>query len=121
MSMFLGSVSIEEEGTTFERKSSLYPCLPFIANQNHALPSQNLLNLNGKTQGLIHLLKPVQSPCLCMIWIPLSSSPALAPCSLAAYKLLSELSAFPQSQYVMARIYLNSIPIEEKEKMESTQ
>ena len=56
-----------------------------------------------------------------MIWIPLSSSPALAPCSLVAYKLISKLSAFSQSQYIMAMIYLNSIPIEEKEKMESTE
>lgn len=98
-------------GEDFWEKIKFLSLSAFRGQTKHALPSQNLLNSNGKIQGLI----------LCMIWIPPSSSPALAPCSPTAYKLLSKLSAFPQFQYIMAMIYLNSIPIEEKEKMESTE
>ena len=36
--MFLGSVSVEEEGKTFERKSSFYPSLPFVAKQSMHYP-----------------------------------------------------------------------------------
>ena len=86
--MFLGSVPMEEEGATFERKSSFYPCLPFIANQIMHYPLKTYSTWMEKlrvsstycNQFKVHV---------CVWYEFLSSSPALAPWSLAAYSTLA--------------------------------